>query len=211
MIANCYNPCVSEHLAILGGTFDPIHFGHLAIAEEVCWQLDASRVFFVPAAQQPLKEQMHVATAADRLAMVRLATASNPAFSVCDLEVRRGGRSYSIDTVAALRAAHPTAGFTFVAGADVLLDLPRWYQVERLFELCQFAILTRPGHVLGLGRLYEVLPAARGRVVAITGPALDISARDLRARCARGAPVRYQVPDAVLEYIDAHGLYRPGT
>ena len=199
---------MSERLAILGGTFDPIHFGHLAIAEEIRWQLQVGRIFFVPAAQQPLKVHHHVATANDRLEMVQLATANNPGFTVCDLEVRRGGRSYSVDTVAALREEHPDAQFTFVGGADILLELPRWHQIERLLELCEFAIVTRPGYQLDFDPLYAVLPAARDRMVAVTGPALDISATDLRARLARGAPVRYQLPDPVLQYIQDHGLYR---
>ena len=141
--------------------------------------------------------------------MVRLATASNPAFSVCDLEVRRGGRSYSVDTLTTLQDEHPDARFTFVAGADNLMDLPRWYQIERLLDLCEFAIVMRPGSWLDLGSLYHALPAARGRVATVAGPALDISATELRARLGRGAPVRYQLPDTVLEYIQDHGLYRP--
>jgi nicotinate-nucleotide adenylyltransferase len=201
---------VSEQIAILGGTFDPIHIGHLAIAEEVRWHLDA-RVFFVPAARQPLKANTHVATAADRLAMVRLATAGNPAFSVCDLEVRRGGRSYTVDTVATLREEYPGADFTFVAGADVVADLHRWYDVERLLSLCRFLILARPGYTIELEGLYTTLPAARGRVSTLAGPSLIISATLLRERLEHGAPVRYQIPDSVLDYIEQHGLYRQHT
>ena len=198
---------MTEHIAILGGTFDPIHIGHLAIAEEVRWHLDA-RVFFVPAARQPLKANTHVATAADRLAMVRLAIADNTAFVVCDLEVRRGGRSYTVDTVVTLREEYPAAEFTFVAGADIVPDLHRWYQIERLLGLCRFVILTRPGYEVDLETLVASVPAARGRVSRLESPSLDISATALRERLRRGAPVRYQVPDQVLEYIEAHGLYR---
>lgn len=199
---------MSEQIAILGGTFDPIHFGHLAIAEEVRWHLNA-RVFFVPAAQQPLKTTPHSATGVDRLAMVRLATADNGAFEVCDLEVRRGGRSYTIDTVTTLREEHPSAEFSFIAGADVIPSLHLWHEVERLLSLCHFTILTRPGYELDLEALYRTLPAARGHVSTLVGPALDISATGLRERLVRGAPVRYQIPDAVLVYIETNGLYRP--
>ena len=199
---------MSEHLAILGGTFDPIHVGHLAIAEDARWQLGLNRVFFVPAARQPLKAHLHIATATDRLAMVRLATSDNPAFAVCDLEVRRGGRSYTVDTVAALQEEYPNAAFTFLAGADVVADLHRWYRIERLLELCRFAFVGRPGYVIDLERLYAAVPAARDRVRILEGPNLDISASELRVRRERGAPIRYQVPDAVLQYIEAHGLYR---
>jgi nicotinate-nucleotide adenylyltransferase len=199
---------VTEHIAILGGTFDPIHIGHLAIAEEVRWHL-GGRVFFVPAARQPLKADTHVATATDRLAMVRLATAGNPAFEVCDLEIRRGGRSYTVDTITTLREEYPAADFAFVAGADVVTDLHRWHQIERLLSLCRFLIVARPGYEIDLESLYATLPASRGRVSTITGPSLDISASGLRARLSRGAPVRYQIPDDVLEYIKAHGIYQP--
>ncbi len=198
---------MSERIAILGGTFDPIHIGHLAIAEEVRWHLGA-RVFFVPAARQPFKANTHTARAADRLAMVRLAIAGNPAFAMCDLEVRRGGHSYTVDTVMTLRDEYPAAEFTFVAGADIVLDLHRWYQIERLLGLCRFAIITRPGYAADLQALHAVLPAAYERVSMIEGPSLDISATTLRDRLRRGAPVRYQIPEPVLEYIDAHGLYR---
>lgn len=200
---------MSEQIAILGGTFDPIHIGHLAIAEEVRWHLDA-RIFFVPAARQPLKTHPHTAMGVDRLAMVRLATASNPAFEVCDLEIRRGGRSYTIDTVTTLRKEYPAAGFTFLAGADVVAALHQWHEIEKLLGLCRFLIVTRPGYEIDLDDLFTKVPAARGRVTTLVGPALDISASALRERFDRGAPVRYQIPDAVLEYIEAHGLYRPG-
>jgi nicotinate-nucleotide adenylyltransferase len=199
---------VIERLAILGGTFDPIHFGHLAMAEEVCWQLDVARIFFVPAAQQPLKAWKHVASAADRLAMVRLAIEGNPSFAGCDLEIRRGGRSFTVDTLTTLREESPDAEWIFVAGADVLRDLPRWHAIDRLFDLCRFAIVTRPGHPIALDQLYQALPAARGRVSEVGGLHLDISATDLRERLAQGAPVRYQMPDAVVDYIQQHGIYR---
>lgn len=204
----CYNaPCMHEHIAILGGTFDPIHYGHLAIAEEVRWRLQADRVLFVPAAQQPLKSHRHVATADDRLEMVRLATEGNPCFAVSDLEVRRGGRSYTYDTVRALQQEKPEAAFTFVIGADILPDLPRWYALDQLLQLCRFAVVTRPGYPFDLQPLYDFLPMARGRIDAVDGPALDISATGLRDRFERGAPVRYQLPDLVVEYIADHGLY----
>jgi nicotinate-nucleotide adenylyltransferase len=199
---------VTERLAILGGTFDPIHFGHLAMAEEVCWQLDVARIFFVPAAQQPLKAWKHIASAEDRLAMVRLAIADNPSFDVCDLEIRRGGPSFTVDTLATLREASPHAEWIFVAGADILRDLPRWHAIDRLFELCRFAIVTRPGHPIDFDQLYQMLPVARGHVTEVGGLHLDISATDLRERLVRGAPVRYQMPDAVVDYIQQHGIYR---
>ena len=200
---------MDERLAILGGTFDPIHFGHLALGAEICWQLDVARVFFVPAAQQPFKANLEVTAAHHRLAMVRIATAGNSAFDVCDLEIVRGGRSYSFDTVTTLQEDNPQAELIFVVGADVLRDLHRWYRIEQLLALCRFVVVNRPGYQLDLDPVFAVLPAARDRIMPIVGPALDISSTDLRARLARGAPVRYQVPDTVLQYVQEHGLYRP--
>lgn len=199
---------MSERIAILGGTFDPIHYGHLAIAQEVCWQLEVSRVFFVPAAQQPFKLGVRVVDAEHRLAMVRLATADNPAFEVNDIEIRRGGTSYSYDTVRALHEAHPDAELIFVAGADVVRDLHRWREIDALLQLCRFAIVHRPGYLLDFDALYANLPAAWDRVIEIIGPALDISATALRERFATGAPVRYQLPDVVIAYVADHDLYR---
>ncbi len=198
---------MSERIGILGGTFDPIHYGHLAIAEEARWQLDLARVFFVPAARQPLKGRHHV-PAEHRLAMTRLATGDNPCFEVCDLEVRRAGPSYTIDTIVALEADNRGAEFVFLVGADVLNDLHRWHAIDRLLVLCHFAIFTRPGYALDLGRVETVLPTAHGRIQGVEGPALDISATDLRRRLAESAPVRYQMPDVVIRYIEEHGLYR---
>src|SRR4051794_7752945 len=159
----CYNPAVSERLAIFGGTFDPIHYGHLAIAEEVRWALATTRVLFVPTSQQPLKTTTHIATAVQRLEMVRLATADNSGFAIHDLEIRRGGRSYSFDTVVALQAEYPAAELFFVIGADLLSDLSRWYAIDRLLALCRFVVMTRPGYQIDLDYLYTVLPSSRGR------------------------------------------------
>jgi nicotinate-nucleotide adenylyltransferase len=200
---------VSERLAIFGGTFDPIHYGHLAIAEEVRWTLATTRVLFVPTSQQPLKTSTHIATAAQRLEMARLAIADNSGFAVHDLEIRRGGRSYSFDTVVALQVEYRGAELFFVVGADLIADLPRWYAIDRLLALCRFVVMTRPGYQIDLDHLYTTLPSAQGRMQVIEGPALDISATALRERLASGAPVRYQIPDVVAAYIEDHGLYRP--
>jgi nicotinate-nucleotide adenylyltransferase len=204
----CYNFGVNERIAILGGTFDPIHYGHLAIAQDVCWHLDVRRMLFVPAAQQPFKLGVESVAADHRLAMARLAVEGNPHFEVSDLEVRRGGTSYSYDTVRAITEQHPDAELFFAAGADVLRDLHRWRAIDELLALCRFAIVRRPGYVLDLDAVYATLPAARGRLIEIVGPALDISATMLRERLQEEAPVRYQMPDAVIAYIEEHDLYR---
>ena len=199
---------MSERIVIFGGTFDPIHIGHLAIAEDARWTLQADRVLFVPTAQQPLKYVCHRAIAAQRLTMVELAVADNPYFAVSDLEIRRGGLSYSVDTVAVIKEQHPAADLVFVLGADALALLPRWHQIERLIELCRFVVLRRPGFDLSFDSILTTLPTLRDRITIIDGPALDISATDVRLRLQAGQPVRYHLPPAVWHYIEQHGLYR---
>lgn len=192
-------------LGILGGTFDPIHHGHLAIAADALWQLQLDRVHFLPAAQQPLKPGGHAATAAHRLAMTRLAVADEPRFAVSDIEVRRAGLSYTVRTVAALQQQHPADVLWFIIGADSLHTLPRWHHVERLLTLCRFAVVGRPGYEASLP---AALQSYAARFAFISGPALDISATALRTRIAQGAPVRYQMPAPVCDYIATHNLYR---
>ena len=206
-------------LGVLGGTFNPIHCAHLRLAESAREDLGLERVLFVPAAQPALKPA-DVAPAADRLEMVRLATAANAAFEVLDLEILRGGTSYTVDTLRELSARLPGERFWFVIGADALTELDRWREPEALFELASFAVAARPGSV---GDTAELLPAAlaarfsRGpdgllhesgnEIRTLEFPALEISATEVRRRVARGASIRYLVPDPVLEYIAKHHLY----
>lgn len=195
-------------IVILGGTFDPIHIGHLAIAEDVRYALGASHVLFVPAAQQPLKSYQHRASATDRLAMTRLATADNPAFSVSDIEIRRGGVSYTVETVAEIHTQHPEAEIFFTVGVDAAVSLPKWREVERLLSLCRIVIVERPSYTFDPEALFAELPAARERILVIPGPIFDISASEIRLRLSRGRPIRYHLPAAVREYIEAHSLYQ---
>jgi nicotinate-nucleotide adenylyltransferase len=195
-------------MVILGGTFDPIHIGHLAIAEDVRFALRADRVLFVPAAQQPLKSYKHAASAAERLEMTRLATADNPMFAVSDIEVRRGGLSYTVETVAQIHAEHPEAELYFMVGVDAAATLAQWFDVERLLHLCRMVIVERPGYALDQHALFTDLPLVRERSIMVAGPALDISASEVRERLRTGRPVRYHLPTAVHAYIEARGLYR---
>lgn len=199
---------MTQRLAILGGTFDPIHIGHLAIAEDVCYAIRAERVLFVPAAHQPLKAQAHRASPEDRLTMVQRAVADNPRFTVSDIEIRRGGLSYTVDTIRELRTSAPNDELFFIAGADAAVDLLRWVQVERLLEMCRIVIVQRPGTILDLAQLFTALPFARERVIFVEGPALTISASEVRQRLAEGRPVRYHLPPAVYQYIQEHRLYQ---
>ena len=206
-------------LGILGGTFNPIHLAHLRLAEELCESLELDRVLLIPAGEPALKHE-GIAPAAHRLEMARRATASNPRLEVDDLEIRRRGPSYTVDTLGALRARHVGAELWFLVGSDTLPELSAWREPEKLFELASFAVATRPGYV---APLRELLPRAlaapfrdgpRGLVHpsgnelrAVSFTPLEISATEIRRRAARGQSIRYLVPDEVREYIAKHHLY----
>jgi nicotinate-nucleotide adenylyltransferase len=196
-------------LGILGGTFDPIHFGHLLVSEEARVALQLDRVLLVPAGDPPHKPDEAVSPVAHRLAMIRLAIADNPAFAISTVDVDRPGPHYSVDTIRLLRQAWSTdAQHTFfIMGADSLFQLPTWHHPERLVELCRLAVAARPGYRADLSGLEVVLPGLRGRVDWLEMPVLSISSSDLRRRIQAGRSIRYQTPAAVARYVTEHGLY----
>jgi len=198
---------MTARIGILGGTFDPIHYGHLAIAEEARLALQLDRVLFVPAAQQPLKRGAHVASPEQRLAMTQLACASNAAFEVSRIELDRPGPSFTLTTLEALQAAR-IGEIHFILGDDALADLTRWYGAARVVELARIIAVGRPGSAPDITRIIHALPALSERLTVLPGPALDISSSALRRRVASGQPIRYQSPDAVVAYVDEHGLYQ---
>lgn len=199
-------------LGLFGGTFDPVHVGHLAIAEAARSHLGLDRVVFIPAGQPPHKDPADVSAAADRLAMVRAAIADNPGFAVSDLEIRRPGRSFAVDTLAAFASAEPEAERHWLLGSDSVTELHTWHDPARLFDLTTFVGLARPGWSReDVDRwLAEQPPDRRPRLLFVEVPLLDISSSALRRRIARGESVRYLVPDGVRQYIAARGLYREG-
>ncbi len=202
-------PAESVRVGVYGGTFDPIHIAHLAIAEEVRWALALQQVRFVPAALQPLKGAPPGATPAQRLAMIRLACADNPAFVPDDLELRRPPPSYTVETLEHLRARSGLGvELWFIVGADAACDLPRWRRVADLVTLARLAIVERPGHTFDPIAFEQAVPAAAGRYRLLDGPRLDLSSTEIRRRVATGRPVRYLVPEAVRQYIVDQGLYR---
>jgi nicotinate-nucleotide adenylyltransferase len=200
-------PFMTARIGILGGTFDPIHNGHLAIAEEACHALQLDRVLFVPAAQQPLKRGAHIATPEQRFAMAQLACAPNAAFEVSRVELDRPGPSFTLTTLEAFQAAQ-IGDLHFILGDDALADLTRWYGATRVVALARIIAVGRPGSVPNLPRIIQALPTLSERLTVLPGPALDISSTALRRRIAAGQPIRYQTPDAVVAYIGEHGLYR---
>ena len=197
---------------IFGGSFDPVHHGHLVTALRACEELGTRRVLFIPAAVSPHK--MHraggsIANGEDRLAMLRLSTSPVAHFAVSDLELRRSPPSYTIDTVRALVAAEPAEEFTLLIGADQLPKLHTWREIDALLGLVNIAVLGRPGSALDLaggvgGALQKFLP----RMKVLSTPLLEISATDVRARVAAGKLIDYLVPEAVAAYIREKCLYR---
>ncbi len=201
---------MTARIGILGGTFDPIHYGHLAIAEEARVLLQFDRVLFVPAAQQPLKRKGHVATPAQRLEMARLACAGNPAFAVSPIEIERQGPSYTVETLKALRGTG-LGELHFILGADAAAELHRWHTAREIVALAWIVVVGRPGFRLDIAALDRKLPGLVQRLTLLEGPELEISSSALRQRVAAGRPIRYQTPDAVIDYIAMHGLYQPTT
>ena len=188
----------------MGGTFDPIHYGHLVTAEEALEQFELESVLFVPTGRPWMKEHEVVSSAEDRYLMTVIATASNPLFGVSRIEVDRDGPTYAVDTLRALKH-ELDADLFFVTGADAILEIVQWKEPEDLFELAHFIAATRPGYDMSG---FEAPEIARGAVTIMNIPALAISSTDIRARVKDGGPIRYLVPEGVKSYIEKLGLYR---
>ncbi len=199
----------SCRLGVFGGTFDPIHIGHLIAAQEVWAALRLDRVLFVPAGEPPHKRGLPVTPAEHRVAMVALAIQDNPAFVLSRIEVDRPGPSYTVDTLRQLRATWPAAELFLIIGADELLSLPTWREPATIAALAQIVAVARPGvQIEDLRYLEPWIPEPQRRIHFVSMPLIGISATDLRRRVAEGRPIRYQVPDAVMQYIYEHRLYR---
>lgn len=193
-------------IGIMGGTFDPVHFGHLLIAEVARAEFSLDRVMWVPAGDPPHKEGQHTRTQEHRYAMVVLATATNPAFDVSRLELERTGPSYSLDTVLHFRDAYPGSELFFITGADAVLEILTWYRHPEVIRACRFIAVTRPGY--DLNRIHGVLPPEYvSRISTLTAPGVDISSTAIRERVRTGDPIRYLVPEPVEAYIRKHRLY----
>jgi nicotinate-nucleotide adenylyltransferase len=191
-----------RRIGIMGGTFDPVHHGHLVAASEVQASFNLDEVIFVPTGQPWQKSNRKVSAAEDRYLMTVIATASNPRFSVSRVDIERGGTTYTIDTLRDLHEIHPDAELFFITGADALEQILSWRQAEELFSLAHFVGVTRPGYPLDSRHL----PA--GSVSLIDVPAMAISSTACRERVASGLPVWYLVPDGVVQYISKRDLYR---
>ena len=193
-------PSRRPRIGVMGGTFDPIHHGHLVAASEVQVALNLDEVIFVPTGQPA--DKLHVSLAEHRYLMAVIATASNPRFRVSRVDIDRPGITYTVDTLTDIRKAHPGADVFFITGADAIAALIDWKDAESLTSLAHFVGVSRPGHELSVGSLPE------NRVTVLEVPALSISSTDCRARVREGNSVWYLVPDGVVQYIAKHFLYR---
>ena len=218
---------MSLKLGILGGTFNPIHYGHLAAAEEVRERLKLDKILFIPSYLPPHKQEEDIPSAAQRFEMVRLATAGNPNFETSDIEIRRQGKSYTIDTIETLRSTYPNAKLNFITGIDTFLEIQTWKDWERLFTLCSFVVLSRPGYrftdlvkiaflkqseqeldKLDRGDLAQLVVRSGALTVSLEMIALyDISSTDIRRKVKEGRSIKYHLPEAVEIYIMKNRLY----
>ncbi|WP_330848976.1 nicotinate-nucleotide adenylyltransferase [Bifidobacterium aemilianum] len=192
-----------QRIGIMGGTFDPIHNGHLVAASEVAWVYDLDEVIFVPTGRPVFKLKQKVSNEEDRYLMTVIATASNPRFTVSRVDIDRPGVTYTIDTLRDIHDQYPAAELFFITGADAVAEILRWKDADRMWDLAHFVAVTRPG--------YSQLPDGdrlHHKVDTLEIPALAISSTDVRRRSANGEPVWYLVPDGVVQYINKHGLYR---
>lgn len=199
-------------LGIMGGTFDPIHHGHLVAASEVADLFSLDRVLFVPTGQPWQKKNRSVTPAEDRYLMTTIATASNPRFSVSRVDIDRGGPTYTVDTLHDLHERYPDAELFFITGADALNKIITWRDWESMFDMANFVGVTRPGYELEMDLSQDTAPLKRevdaGRLSLVEIPAMAISSTDCRDRAESGRPVWYLVPDGVVQYIAKHGMYQ---
>jgi nicotinate-nucleotide adenylyltransferase len=198
---------VGKRLGVMGGTFDPIHNGHLTTAEEALMQFGLDEVVFLPTGRPWMKEHNDVSPPEHRYLMTVIATASNPRFSVSRIEVDRDGPTYTVDTLRALSAEEPAGTeLFFITGADAMIEIFHWKDPEEILELAHFIAATRPGYDIAAFKAEAPAPTSRVNVMNI--PALAISSTDIRARVREGRPIRYLVPEGVKSYVEKAGLYR---
>jgi nicotinate-nucleotide adenylyltransferase len=199
-----------KSLGILGGTFDPIHYGHIIAAECARDALHLDRVIFIPSASPPHKALDEVLDSKHRFEMVKMAVEDNPNFEVSELELKRKGLSYTVDTIASYQQEFPGAKIFFIIGVDALLQINTWKDVDRLATLCNFVVVTRPGYQLSHEdeHLREIPAAVWEKILLVPIPGLHISSSDIRQRAAKGQTIKYLLPPAIEEYILKNDLYR---
>lgn len=201
------DPGAGRKVGVLGGTFDPVHIGHLLLAESAREELGLERVVFMPAGRPWRKASREVSPAEHRLAMLRLAVAGNDAFEVSTIEVEREGPTYTVETLEELRRRDPGAALFFIVGEDALADLPNWREPQRILELATVAVAGRTAEGPNLRQAEAMMPGLVARAVWLRMPIIEISATGIRERVRLGLSIRYRVPAAVEAYIREHRLY----
>jgi len=199
-----------SRLGIMGGTFDPIHYGHLVAAEGARYEFDLDKVIFIPAGQPPHKPNVKLTDPWRRYEMTKLAVVSNPFFEVLPIEINRPGPSYSIDTVQEVSCLYPESQIFFITGTDAVAEILSWKNVEQLLSICQFIAATRPGYKLDeMWKKIESLPQdLKSKIFCLEVPALAISSTDIRQRVQDGRPIKYLLPEPVEEYITSNSIYK---
>lgn len=199
-----------NRLGIMGGTFDPIHYGHLVAAEMARCQFKLNKVVFIPSGSPPHKTSRDVAPAELRYAMVESAIRDNPAFDISPIEVEREGLSYTVETLRILRRAWPAHELFFITGTDALLEIFSWHEPLEILTLIQFIGAARPGFDASdfLLKVQQEHPETQGRIHYLEVPALSISSTDIRSRVRRGEPIRYLLPESARVFIEQQGLYK---
>lgn len=200
-----------SRIGIMGGTFDPIHYGHLAAAEAARIEFGLCKVIFMPAGNPPHKQSQKISDAEHRYRMTALATSSNSGFEVSRLEVDKAGITYTFDTMKELRNIYGEApAIYFITGADAVLELLTWYKIGELLTLCKFIAVTRPGFDIWKleQKIAEISSKYDGEIICLEVPLLEISSTDIRERIKNGKPVKYLLPEEVEAYIHKNGLYK---
>ena len=201
----------APRIGVFGGTFDPVHLGHLIVAADLQHALNLDRLLFVPAGRPPHKNADIVSDDADRLAMLELAIAGTPSFEISSADLDRGGPSYTADLLETLSMTLGPADLVFIMGADSLRDLPNWHDPARIARLARLGVARRPGVAVDLTAVLAAVPEARNRIDLVESPLIGISSTDLRRRVEKGEPITFQIPAAVEHYIFDRGLYADRT
>lgn len=198
-----------NRLGIMGGTFDPIHYGHLVAAEMARSEFNLSKVLFIPSGKPPHKDRRDISAADLRFEMIELAIQDNPAFDISALELERKGPSYTVDTLRVLRRTWPEHELYFITGTDALREIFSWREAEEILMMTEFIGAARPGFDASdfLLQVQQEHPETQGRIHYLEVPALAISSTDIRARVKRGQPIRYLLPEPVRHFIQQYGLY----
>ncbi len=201
---------MNNRIGIMGGTFDPIHYGHLVIANEVLFKFDLQKIIFVPTGNPPHKRSAALADAYHRYMMTQFATMTNPSFDVSNIEVEKDGVAYTVDTIKELKNKYKNTKLHFITGTDAVLDLPNWKDPEEILNLCTFISVNRPGYVTDTldDKLDKLMERYNGEILSIRAPQLKISSTDIRNRIKEGRPTKYLLPENVEQYILKKGLYK---